>query len=245
MTDYMTALRAELLAATGRPPRRRRAVAGLGMLAVLVLAALAATTVDPSPASADVVVRHRHGRVIVRLTDRQTTAREIEAATDKAGLDIRVEAVPAGPSIVGRFTGQVASAGAVELTWLEEEAVSYAAFSLPERWRGRLTLLLGRRARPGEPYVPISDAYAEGEPLACSGTLRRPLAEVLPYVRGLDDVRVQPHEGGLPTGENLSVDAALQRGLGAAPITRALAVSATSLVIEVDGPPSQDGEPPC
>lgn len=234
-TDYESALRAELMAATRRPRRRRSVIVATGGIAVIILAVLLTTIGGPAPrpAAADVEVRHEAGRVIVRLTDRKNSPEEIERATDEAGLDVRVEAVPAGPSNAGRFVGELASKGGVgNVEKIETSDVSYMGFSLREDWTGRLTLQLGRHAEPDETYSTLSNAYAEGEPLACSGTLHEPLARVLPYVDGLN-VRVLSFDGTEP--RQLPLDEALAQGLGAKPITRADALSPTELLIHVEG----------
>ena len=203
--------------------------------------ALLVTAADhPEPAAADVEVRQRNGRVIVTLTDRESSPEEIERATDKAGLDITVREQPAGPSNVGRFVGYVESAGAVDQGFVRGDATTFATFSLPSDWPGRLTLSLGRPAAPGEAYRAFSDAYAEGEPLACSATLGRPLEQLAPHVEGLD-VRVAAYTDGMPSGQ-VPLDEALGTTLAAEPVTDATALSASDLIVSVGGPERR--EPP-
>jgi len=91
-----------------------------------------------------------------------------------------------------------------------------------------------------EAYRAFSDAYAEGEPLACSGTLGRPLEQLAPHVEGLD-VRVTPYEEGLPRGQ-VPLDEALESSLAAEPVTGATALSASDLHVSVGGPERR--EPP-
>ena len=47
----------------------------------------------------------------------------------------------------------------------------FTGFTVPVEWEGHLTLIVGRPAEPREPYVQPANAFAEGEPLACTGLL--------------------------------------------------------------------------
>jgi hypothetical protein len=246
MAEFETALREELMAATRRPPRRRREKLAVGAVLVAFVAGLVwvgvASISSSPPAAADIHVSHKDGRVTVRLTDLQNTPDGIERATDKAGLDIEVKGVPAGPSQVGRFVGSfVDRGGADDLEYERKGGVSFIAFSLPEHWPGKLTLYLGKAAKPGEFYQTSSDAYAKGEPLACSGTFRRPLRTAQRYLRDYV-VEVEPYDGPTPKPV-LSLRDALRRGLGDRPITGATALSSTRVHIEVGGSPPPAPEP--
>jgi hypothetical protein len=127
--------------------------------------------------------------------------------------------------------------GATDLRLVEKEGVSFVGFSLPEHWSGRLTLLLGRPAKPGEVYKSPTDAYAEGEPLACSGTLGRPLRSARSHLGGYD-VRVQQFDGASHlAGPGLPLAVALKQGLGKLRVTGALALSPSELEVDVGGPP--------
>lgn len=235
-------LRDELMAATARPRRRNSRIVVVSVAsAALALTALM-TSLDT--AAADVEITHQDGRVVVRLTDFANTPEEIEAATEAAGLDIKVDAVPTGPSSVGRFVGQEATSADFEnLERIDADGVTFVAFSLPEDWDGSLTLLLGRPAKAGEPYVAFTSAYAPGEPLACTGTLGRPLSELSPYVDGLD-VSVQTFGDGRPV-DLVPLNARTLAELGAEAITGATALSSSSLIVDVGGLSPTGANPEC
>jgi hypothetical protein len=247
MAEFETALREELMAATRRPPRRRGekvAVAAviIAFVAGLVWVAVGSVSSSP-PAAADIHITHERGRVIVELTDLQNTPEDIERATDKAGLDIVVDAVPVGPSLVGRFVKYRANAGAKDLDFtVDANGVTFTRFSLPEHWPGRLTLDLGARAGSGEPYAAFSDAYAKGEPLACSNTFHRPLRTATPFLEGYD-VDVQQYDGAIMK-RDLKLADALAQGLGNQPITNATALSGKRLEIDVGGSPPRTAPEP-
>jgi hypothetical protein len=247
MAEFETALRDELMAAARRPPRRRGekvAVAAVlvAFVAGLVWVGIGSVSGSP-PAAADIHVSHEDGRVVVRLTDLQNTPEGIERATDKAGLDIEVKGVPAGPSQLGRFVGSaVDRGGADDVKYQRKGGVTFVAFSLPEHWPGELTLYLGQPAKPGEFYQTSSDAYAKGEPLACSNTFHRPLRTAQRYLRGYD-VEIEPYDGSIAKPP-MSLRDALRQGLGDQPITGATALSSTKLDIDVGGSPPRSGPEP-
>jgi hypothetical protein len=208
------------------------ALVGLALMAAIVGGLLLRS---PAPAAADVEITHDNGRVVVRLTDLEATPAEIEAAASTEGLDIHVEQVPSGPSHVGRFVGEeVTSGGFTDVEHLDMEGVTFVAFSLPEDWAGKLTLLLGRPARAGEGYVAFTDAYAVGEPLACSQTLGGPLSALSEHLDGFE-TSVQTFADGQPD-QVIDLDEALESGLGDAIVSGATATSPTSVVVDVEGP---------
>lgn len=241
---FEDALRDELMAATRRRPRRR-ARAGLAAVALVVGGLVAASlATDSQPASADVEVTHEDGRVIVRLTDLENTAADVEAATDAEGLDVRVEAVAAGPSQVGRFVGDVSTDGDVrDVERFEVDGVTFTAFSIPEGWTGTLTLFLGRAAAPDEPYQSSADAFAIGEPLACSDALGAPLASIVQLLDGLDVAVLVFADGQvLP---QMTLSEAIETGHGNDPITGAAAVSSTKVVVDVGRSVPPEAPEPC
>jgi hypothetical protein len=246
--DYEAALRAELMAAAGRSRLRRHrsrlAVAAAGIAAVVVMGVLVTAVDSPAPAAADVDVHRKGGRVVVTLTDRENTPEEIEAATDKAGLDIQVQAKPAGPSRVGRFIGYVESVGSVDQGFVQGDRTSFARFSLPIDWPGRLLLYLGREAEPGESYLSGSNAYAAGEPLACTKTLGQALERLAPLVKGFT-VRIHPYDANLQPLDEVSLVEALDRGLGTETVTRVLAISSSELLVDLSGPTTSDPPARC
>jgi hypothetical protein len=173
VTPFAERLRAELVAAAERQvalrrQRRRRALGGaataaLGGVAALLLVVLPA----PSPAAADVVVRVEAGTISVTLVDLEHRPDRIEEAVRAAGLDVRIRAVPVGPSNIGRFVGQESTVLPPELHLIDATEQSFRGFALPVGWAGSLDLLVGAPADPDEPYAVFSDATEPGEPLAC------------------------------------------------------------------------------
>lgn len=246
MTPFERALRDELMAAARRPPRKRlprTALAAIAAVAAITLVIGVSVTGDPTPAGADVEVTRADGRVIVRLTDQANRPEEIQAALEPEGLDIRVAGAPVGPSNVGRFVGQIATAAdLVDLEHIRVDGVTFMGFSLPEGWDGTLTLLVGRPAAPGETYEAASNAFAPGEPLACTDTLGDPLRDV---AARLDDYTVAvldyTRSGAAP---RLDLAEALTHGLGDQSISGAVLVSADEVVVFVGrhAPPAEAPE---
>lgn len=244
MNTFERGLRDELMAATRRRPRRRVGAAVVGGVVAATAITIAMVTFEPESASADVEITHEDGRVLVRLTDRENTPEAIEAATDNEGFDIEVEGAPSGPSNVGRFIGSSGSeADLLDVQTLEQDGVTFMAFSVPEDWDGELTLYLGQPAGDGEGYLTFSDAYGPGEPLECSGTLGETLRALEPYIEEYD-VTVQAFEGGTPT-EPLPLRQVLDSGGGDAIVTGAVAVSPTAIIVDTGRTPSAFEDPAC
>jgi hypothetical protein len=173
----------ELAAAADRMHRRRRRryqAAAAGSLAVLFAGAvLATTTFEAKPASADVRITERNGRVEVLLTDLEARPQVVEDALRDADIDADVVSVPVSPSIVGRFVNLQASAGRSDLEPLDGDITTARGFSVPEGFVGHLELTLGRPARPGEDYAVGGNALSADEPLACRSLQGHPVSELL------------------------------------------------------------------
>jgi hypothetical protein len=176
--SFAEELRRQLLAAAEREVRRRRRrpTTSAAVLVVVAAVGLAVASLVPRarPASADVVVRVGHGEVEITLVVVEQRPDRIRAAAQRAGLDVHVDAVPGGPSLVGRFVGD-RSTGPLppELQPLDGDVRSFRGFALPEGWPGSLHLLVGAPAGPGERYARFSDATAPGEPLGCRSVAGR------------------------------------------------------------------------
>ena len=240
MTTFFDRLGDELDAAARRPPRRPAAPLLAAAAAVVAVAALGFAVARPEPASADVDVSVRGGLVHLRLVDAEHDPEAIEAAAAGAGLDVAVEAVPAGPSQVGRFLMlEQRGERPGELRPLDADGDTFAGFVLPVGWDGTLQLRVGRPARAGEGYVTFTNAESAGEPLACTGIGGATPAEALEILDGRDlDVTWQV------VGERSQVvppddlagfdDHRVAMALGTAP-------GAVVLVLTADGapPPSQ------
>jgi len=186
---FVDALGDELYAAAVRrsSPRavarrqRRRLLAPLGTAAavVAVVAGSLLVVARPDTAQASLRVEIADGRLVVTLVDLVQRPEDIQEELAEAGLDVSVVAVPVGPSAVGRFVGEVATELPAELHITDGGRSTFSGFSLPLGWSGSLELYVGRTARTGESYAAASDAFAPGEPLACSEVSGRPATLVL------------------------------------------------------------------
>ena len=242
-TPFQQALRDELLEAARRGPRRRRwpwaaaagaIAAGAGSLLVL----------DTNPATADVEVHFEAGSVEVLMTDSRTSVAEVREVLAEAGIRVRIDEQPAGPSNVGRFVGVLIDGPGQQVTNVGgPSGTSFSSFTVDDDWQGTLVISLGRTARPGEVYVVSSDAFADGEPLDCSGVLGRSLAESADELAGFH-VRISPSaEGYLVPPEAL--DAAAIDRYGSWIVTRGSALSPTDVILTLQPtapvpPPAED-----
>ncbi len=186
---FLTELREQLVAAASRraegspdePPaishhptprpvgRAVRRMVELAAAVVVVLAVVVAALLlrDPTPAAASVDITIDGNDLVVRLTDLETRPEQIVSAAKKAGLDVRVETVPVGPSQVGRFIGATATSLPPELRRTDGSTLAFTGFRIPRDWSGTLSLSLGRPARDGEEWVGVADALAPGGAAAC------------------------------------------------------------------------------
>lgn len=169
---YRAALRDALVSAveTKLVRQRRRARTrrvALTMAAIVAIVATVVTVTLPDDrADASLEVAASDGLLVVRLIDFESRPDEIVGALRNAGINAEVEAVPVGPSNVGRFVGASATEDrAIKI--VHDRRFSFASFSVPEGFQGLLRLSLGRRAEQGEQWRAASDATAEGELLAC------------------------------------------------------------------------------
>ena len=121
--------------------------------------------------------------------------------------------------------------------------VAEPAIVVADDWQGTLVISLGRLARPGEVYVVSSDAFADGEPLDCSGVLGRSLADSLDELAGLD-LRISPSADGHPVPPE-AFDAAAADRYGSWIVTRGSALSPTDVILTLQPtapvpPPAED-----
>lgn len=218
-----------------RRTRRRVAqrVAGT-VVAVLAAVGIGAFALRDEPAGAGVRVEQRDGLVYVRLTDIEYRADVIEDAARDAGIALSVEAVPAGPSLVGRFIAyEQVGEDTGELRKLDADGPAFGGFTIPADFDGRLVMQVGRPAAANEPYFAFSNALAEGEPLACSGVIGRTAQEALRIAesRGLQ-VRwtLQTSEGTRPVAgpAQLAEDVEVRRATSVAPGIVSILVSGSS-----------------
>jgi hypothetical protein len=258
---FVDALGDELYAAAVRrtSPRavarrqRRRVLAPLGTAAaaVAVVAGTLIVVAGPDTAQAAVQVEVADGRVVITLVDLEQRPEAIEAELAEAGLDVSIVAVPVGPSTVGRFVGDVATELPPELHVTRGGRTAFSGFSLPLGWPGSLELHVGRAARDGEAYAAVSDAFAPGEPLACSEALGGPaqLALALAQERGLTAsfLALLPGDAGWQRVDAQDVAAG---PFGAWVVMAANATSADDVVVRIQDAGAMTGQaprprPPC
>jgi len=233
------ALGAELAQAARRLPRRPRTrIVGVAAAVAAVVAVALATLISPQTALADVRVTHENGRIEVLLTDLESDSDEVEDALRAEGLDVEVEGVPTGPSNRGRFVSATASDPEVlEIDNQDNPGSAFLGFSVPEGWTGKLQIGLGRSAAPGEDYVAFSDAFAEGEPLACTAVRGETIAAAVDDLEGLD-VSVQPIADETLL-DLVPLDQALQSGYGEWYITVGTAFSAKTIILDATAVPPE------
>jgi hypothetical protein len=176
-----------------RRARRRvvERVGGIGLGAVAILATLF-FTVNNDAAVADVSVQTRDGLVYLRLIDDEFDIDEIQAAAADAGIDVVVEHLAVGPSLVGRFVswGHSGEGELGELKELDLDGPAFSGFVVPADYDGTIYLSVGRPAEDDELYMASSNAVSEGEPLACSGVLDATPSEAAAIIAERDlDVR--------------------------------------------------------
>jgi hypothetical protein len=251
---FFDALGDELVAAAERRPRptpaevrrarfaparaRRLVLLGVAAALVAVLAGTLALTRTSDRASAGVDVAVHDGRVNITLTDLEHDPRRIERAVRATGLDVRIVAVPTGPSLVGKFVGEVAGqAYPPELHERQADGSSFAGFSLPVGWPGHLVIYVGRPALAGEDYRAFPSAFDRGEPLACQhliGLSATEAARELPNVEqtvlfdplGKGDVNPDP----IPAAEIATSEFAGWKVIGGT------SWSATRIVLDITAP---------
>jgi hypothetical protein len=144
------------------------------VLLLVVIGAVAFNALRPATVSAGVDLRRVGNRVVLRVSGEAPPAKEIEEVAHRNGLDIVVRDTPVSPSQVGQlFEG---TAVKVQLTpdgprfgrdAVQSTEDGFEVVSFPVNWKGSLELLVGRPAKPGEPYSSGADALHPKEPLAC------------------------------------------------------------------------------
>lgn len=240
-TRFEAALRAQLLQASDRShqlARRRRRVTQLGAAVLVVsVGAFAVSLSRATPAAAGVDIQRVGDRLEIRLTELEQEPGVVQRALREAGLDVTVAAVPTGPSRVGHFVGEIGSALPAGVAPLPgENPAAFRGFSVPVGWPGHLELRLGRVAEAGEHYATAVDAFAAGEPLACSDVLGASVADAAGALEasGLD-VKVAPSDA--PERGLSLADAVASRPTWR--IVRGSSISSTSvnLVITPEGTP--------
>ena len=243
-TPFAQALREQLMQAAVREQRRRRRTK-IGAAVSAALAAIVSSVVllAPNPAGADVEVTVENGIVEVRLTDLHSSPQDVIDALREKGLTATVDALPTGPSGVGRFV-RVHVIGDVQVTVTPSgrNGNAFTSFTIPEDWEGRLVISLGRAAEPGEAYEAFTDAFAEGEPLHCRGVFGRRIADVVDELEDLT-VGIAVYRDGVFVGQ-VPLDEALRRGDGGLVIIGGGALAADHVVLDAEATEPR-AEPGC
>ena len=234
-------LRGDLVAGARRQRgrRRRRSMLGGSMVVAASVVVTALMLGRADPAAADLDIRERGGRLEILLADAESRPGAVEEALRDAGIDASVDAVPVGPSNVGRFVGFTTDLPA-DIQPLDSNGIAFPGFSIPVGFRGHLQLLLGRPAAGGEDYAAPSDAFAPGEPLSCD-LEGESVAALVAFAIAHDEleVAVRPIVDGVFADSQLRIDE-----VAASPFVgyRVVAASSTGLGqvvvnISVDGRP--------
>lgn len=232
-TSFEAALGDQLRNAALRGRRSQRPqVLLVGAVAAVSISVAVATALSSSdPASADVEVSRHNGRIEVLLTNLESDGNLVENALRSEGLDVLVTEVPTGPSRSGRFTGIVSSEpGIVDVHDEAAPGEPFLGFSIPDDWAGQLEIGLGRLAGSKENYEAFTDAFAPGEPLACTDAHGRTLAASVPQLEQLD-VLVQPIDAKYTVALVPLADA--PEAYGTWYISAGTAMSATSVILDV------------
>lgn len=182
--------------ARSRVPSRRRMSMRAGVAAVAA-AAVAVTVVGLWPSGDHPHHRRgaatdlrfidfsvRHGNTTVLITDPYAAASQLTAEMRAHGLDISVRAVPVSPSLIGT----IVFTDAPVIRALSRPGCDGGCsigFVIPAGFTGRADIIVGRRARRGEMYESMADAFAPGEVLHCSGLLGAPASAAVPVLRRL------------------------------------------------------------
>ena len=173
--DFTRELRRELMsgAVVLERRRRRRRTAALTAGAMLILTVVTVTIdgVSSKPAAANVRVTTADGVVTLRLTGPRVEPGDIDLAARRAGLNATTRGVPVGPSLVGKLIRASSDRPLPSKFALLGRDGAFSGFRMPSSWPGTLRIDIGRTATKGERYVRASDAFAVGEPLACTGLL--------------------------------------------------------------------------
>jgi hypothetical protein len=136
--------------------------------------------------------------IVARIADPEATKQELEDAFAERGLDVRVILEPASPSIVGTI-GAMSGEGDIQggdVEIVHEEGACFTqgggdqcpvGLKIINDFGGRLTIWIGRRAAPGEPYTNMAtEAFAPGEVLHCSGVRGKTVREAMPSLADRD-----------------------------------------------------------
>jgi hypothetical protein len=173
--------------------RGRSLALAAGVVGVLTVSASALTTaLAPPPASAGIELTREGDHYRVTITDPERDADELTAALRSYGFDIRLELVPASPSLVGSIIGGSFAEGTDDIEELNPVPCLASrgcevGFRVPVDWQGEAALAIARQPRPDEDYASTTSSFDAGEALACLHGRGQLVDDLLPVLarRGL------------------------------------------------------------
>jgi hypothetical protein len=150
---YAEALRAELLSGIGRRSRRapRRRLLLVAAAALLAMVVPLGVNLLGDRGGRALAISDQGGTITVRLLDARADPARLTSELRAAGIDAEVRSVPVPPGQAGTW---VAALGPPELGGRLERAG--AVLRLPAATAGRIELVIGRPARPGERYAAVA-----------------------------------------------------------------------------------------
>jgi hypothetical protein len=187
-------------AATRRRRRRARwllaaAATAVGVAIVLGLGPSGGPGSPPvgplrvDPASAKVTVRQTAGFYEIRLANVLADPEAIRQALRQRGLNIKIQFIPASPSVVNKEVGSYQTPGADDrVRWRYRRAASVegdlVSVRVPLDYHGELGITIGRRVRPGERYESAAaSAQLPGEALHCADIEGKRIRDILPVLK--------------------------------------------------------------
>lgn len=207
-----------------RPGRLVRAAA----VACVFMVTMAGASImhDPEPAVADVTVRVDDDMIVVSVPAAGAAPESVAAAAQVAGVQLTVQAAPAGPSQVGAFVSYVAAKpGQVQLV---HDASGAARTVRIDRSATEVAVTVGVPAAPGELFATPSNATARGEVLGCVDVV------------GLDRSRMQRVVESAGVAARWSVNGIMVAGVDAVPsdavVVTVAAISDSSVIVHMTAP---------
>jgi hypothetical protein len=183
--------------------RRRRWTRWLAAGAAVAVAVAIAVGIGPSggsggppagplrvdPASAKVTVRKGGGFYRIRLANVLADPEAIRQALHRHGLNVRIQFVPASPSLVDKEVASYVTPGGdrrVRWSYRRADSLEHDLVSLrvPLDYHGELGIAIGRRTRPGEHYQSAAaSAQLPGEALHCADIEGKRIRDILAVLK--------------------------------------------------------------
>ncbi|GAA4631780.1 hypothetical protein GCM10023196_062540 [Actinoallomurus vinaceus] len=193
-----------------RSPRRRWLVGvpAIAVAAVLALAAVRPGHIGPvriGPAEAQALAFTRHGDFVdVRIIDPNADPQRYRREFAAHHMDVDLQMRSASPSLAGTMISvdDGSRTGTSKITEIDGargcgNMWCKAGVRIPVGMRGRVTVIFGRAARPGEPYALAGDPTAWGEALQGLSLRNHAVADVR-RMAGQRHVTIQRYFGEAP-----------------------------------------------